>query len=180
MLGGERHVRGTRIADRRAHFHRQRGGEALRALEDQGMDAVEHRGARLRRGGRPGLEGAPRGAHRALDVGRAAERDLAERGFGGWAHHGEPVAALGQHPAAVDEETIQPAGLPQEVNGGVHCRVSLSRYQAPTSGRNQGLPKCPGIAGQSKSFQGLRSARPSMISAISVPISVAICVPWPL
>ena len=37
-----------------------------------------------------------------------------------------------------------------------------------------------GMAGQAKSFQGLSSARPSMTSAMIVPIRVDIWVPWPL
>ena len=48
--------------------------------------------------------------------------------------------------------------------------VKYASSWAPTRGRNHGGPKWPGIAGQSKSFQGLRSWPPSMMSAITVPM----------
>ena len=58
--------------------------------------------------------------------------------------------------------------------------LSFSRYQAPTSGMNQGGPKWPGIAGQGMSCQGFAAGLPPITSAMAAPISTDICVPWPL
>ena len=68
VLGRRRHLRAARKADGRAHLQRDRLGEQFRALEDQGMDAIEKQGPALGGTHGPGREGAPRRSHGCSDV----------------------------------------------------------------------------------------------------------------
>ncbi len=56
---------------------------------------------------------------------------------------------------------------------------SFNPNHNPTSGRNQGLPLCAGIAGQCSPSSGFVPRRPIARSASTCPISVDICAPCP-
>ena len=128
VFGGERNLRRPCVADRRAHFRRQRLRQELCTFQDQSVDTADDVGTVFDGGFGPGRKRASGCGHRPVNVGCAAEPDLGHRFLGRRVDHGGPFHDAGARPVPVDVSLIKTARFMEVLDRGNQWNRSFSCF----------------------------------------------------